>query len=83
MESKRVVLVLSDVFVSLCWLSFLVRLIEQWNLLRPDMRECLGAFLVLFCILWLATIRHTKEFHSRMVAFGILAVVFRIAWTIK
>jgi|HubBroStandDraft_2_1064218.scaffolds.fasta_scaffold10813_2 hypothetical protein len=82
-DSKRAVFVFTDVFVALFWLSFLARLFEKWNLTRPDMRECLGVFLVLFCILWLTTIRDTKEFHSRMVACGILAVVFRIAWTIK
>ena len=51
-ESKRLVFVFTDVFVALFWLSFLARLFEKWSLTSPDMRECLGVFLVLFCILW-------------------------------
>jgi len=79
-QTVRIVFVLANVVISLLWLSFLVRLIEHWNLMKPDIRETLGSFMVLFCLLWLTIIRDKKGYLSLVMACGILAAVYRIAW---
>ena len=80
MQPKTIVFVLINVAASLMWLRFLVRLIGQWNLMKPDIRDTLGAFMVLFCFLWLTIVRDKKEYLSLVMAFLILAAVYRIVW---
>jgi predicted tellurium resistance membrane protein TerC len=79
-ETKRIVFVLANVVASLMWLRFLVRLIQQWNLMKPDIRDAAGIFMVFFCLLWLTIIRDKKGYLSLAMAFGILATVYRIVW---
>ena len=80
MQTKRIVFVLANVVASLMWLSFLVRLIERWNLMKPDIRDAAGIFMVFFCLLWLTIIHDKKAYLSLLMAFGILATVYRIVW---
>ena len=80
MQTKRIVFVLANVVASLMWLRFFVRLIEQWNLMKPDIRDAAGIFMVFFCLLWLTIIRDKKGYLSLVMAFGILATVYRIVW---
>jgi hypothetical protein len=82
-QTKRIVFALANVVASLLWLRFLVRLIGQWNLMKPDIRESLGAFMVCFCFLWLSIIRDKKGYQSLVMAFLILAAVYRIVWVLK
>ena len=79
-RTQRSVFILANVVISLIWLRFVVRLIEQWNLMKPDIRNTLGAFMVLFCLLWLTIIREKKGYLSLAMACGILAAVYRIVW---
>jgi hypothetical protein len=79
-QTKRIVFVLANVVASLMWLCFLVRLIGQWNLMKPDIRDAAGIFMVFFCLLWLTIIRDKKGYLSLVMAFGILATVYRIVW---
>lgn len=81
MQSK-IAFVFANIVTSLLWLGFLVRLIEQWKLMKPDIRETLAAFMVLFCLLWLAIIRERKGNLPLLLAFGILAAVYRIVWVL-
>jgi hypothetical protein len=81
-QTQRNVFFLANVVVFLIWLRFVVRLIEQWKLMKPDIRETLGAFVVLFCLLWLTMIREKKGYLSLAMACGILAAVYRIAWVL-
>ena len=83
MQTKRIVFVLANVVVSLIWLRFLVRLIEQWSLMKPDIRDSVGSFMVLFCLLWLTIIRDKKGYLSLAMACGILAAVYRIVWILR
>ena len=48
--------------------------------MKPDIRNTLGAFMVLFCLLWLTIIREKKGYLSLAMACGILAAVYRIVW---
>ena len=80
MQTKRIVFALANVVIALLWLRFLVRLIEQWNLMKPDIRDAAGIFLVFFCLLWLTIIQDRKGYLSLVMAFGILATVYRIVW---
>jgi hypothetical protein len=80
MQSKTIAFVLANVVASLMWLRFLVRLIGQWNLMKSDIRDSVCSFLVLFCLLWLTMIRDKKGYLSLVMAFGILAAVYRIVW---
>ena len=80
MQPKTIAFVLVNVVASLMWLRFLVRLIGQWNLMKSDVRETVGSFLVFFCLLWLTIIRDKKEYTSLVMACGILAAVYRIVW---
>ena len=80
MQPKTIAFVLVNVVASLMWLRFLVRLIGQWNLMKSDVRETVGSFLVFFCLLWLTIIRDKKEYISLAMACGILAAVYRIVW---
>ena len=80
MQRKRIVFVFANVLTSLMWLCFLVRLIEQWNLMKPDIRDAASIFMVFFCLLWLTIIGDKKEYLSLLMAFGILATVYRIVW---
>jgi len=82
-QTKRIVFVLANVVVSLIWLRFLVRLIEQWSLMKPDIRDSVGSFMVLFCLLWLTIIRDKKGYLSLAMACGILAAVYRIVWILR
>ena len=82
MQTKRIVFVLANVFASVMWLRFLVRLIEQWNLMKPDIRDAAGIFMVFFLLLWMTMIREKKEYLSLGMAFGILAAVHRIVWVL-
>jgi len=50
--------------------------------MKPDIRETLAAFMVLFCLLWLAIIRERKGNLPLLLAFGILAAVYRIVWVL-
>lgn len=77
---QRTVFVVANVISSLLWLSFLVRLIEQWNLMKPDIRDAAGIFMVFFCLLWLTIIREKKGALSLGMACGILATVYRLVW---
>ena len=79
MQSKTIAF-LASVVASLMWLRFLVRLIGQWNLMKSDIRETVGLFLVLFCLLWLTIIRDKQGYLPLVMAFGILAAVYRIVW---
>jgi len=79
-QTKRIVFVLANVVASLMWLRFLVRLIEQWNLMKPDIRDAAGIFMVFFCLLWLTIIHDKKGYLSLVMAFGIFATVYRIVW---
>lgn len=83
MQTTRTIFVFVNVAVSLLWLRFLVRLIEQWNLMKPDIRESLSAFIVLFLFLWLTLVREKKGYLSLAIAFGILATVYRIVWVLR
>lgn len=83
MQTTRTIFVFVNVVASLLWLRFLVRLIEQWNLMKSDIRESLVALLVLFCLLWLTLIRDKKGYLSLVMAFGILATVYRIVWVLR
>ena len=80
MQSKTIVFVLANVVASRMWLRFLVRLIGQWNLMKSDIRDSVCSFLVFFCLLWLTMIRDKKGYLSLVMAFGILAAVYRIVW---
>lgn len=82
MQTTRTVFVLTNLAVSLLWIRFLIRLIEQWTLMKPDIRESLVAFMVLFCLLWLTIIRNKGGYLSIAMACGILATVYRIAWVL-
>ena len=77
-QTTRTVFVFVNVALSLLWIRFLVRLIEQWNSMRPNIRESLVAFMVLFSLLWLTLIRDKKGYLSLVMAFGILAAVYRV-----
>jgi hypothetical protein len=79
-QSKRIVFAIANVVISLIWLRFLVRLIEQWNSMKPDIRDAAGIFMVLFCLLWLTIIRDKKGDLSLGIACGILATVYRLVW---
>jgi hypothetical protein len=82
-RTKRTGFVFANVVASLMLLRFLVRLIEQWNLMKPDVRDAASIFMVFFCLLWLTIIRDKKENLSPLVpAFGILATVYRIVWVL-
>lgn len=83
MQPQKSVFVLLNVVASCLWLDFVVRLIKQWNLMKPDIRETVVAFLILFCLLWLTVVREKKEYLSLAMAYGILAAVYRIVWTLK
>ena len=83
MQTQKSVFVLANVVVSLLWLGFVVRLIEQWNIMKPDVRDTVVAFPILFCLLWLTIVREKKEYLSLAMACGILAAVYRIVWTLK
>ena len=78
MQTTKAVFVFVNVALSLLWIRFLVGLIEQWNLMKPDIRETLVAFMVLFSLLWLTIIRDKKGYLSLVMAFGILAAVYRV-----
>ena len=80
MQTTGTVFVLVNVALSLLWIRFLVRLIEQWSLMKPDIRYATGIFMAFFCLLWLTLIRDKKGYLSLAVAFGILATVYRIVW---
>ena len=80
MQSTTAVFVIANVLTSLMWLRFLVRLIGQWDLMKSDIRTTVCSFLVLFCLLWLTLIRNKKGYLSLVLAFGILAAVYRIVW---
>jgi hypothetical protein len=81
-QTKRIVFAAANVFISLLWLRFLIRLIEKWNLMRPDIRDAAGIFMVFFSLLWMTMIREKKEYLSLGMAFGILAAVCRIVWVL-
>ena len=78
MQTTRTVFVLVNVALSLLWIRFLVLLIEQWKLMKPDICESLVAFMVLFSLLWLTIIRDRKGYLSLVMAFGILAAIYRV-----
>jgi hypothetical protein len=82
-QTPRAVFFLANVVAALLWLRFVGRLVEQWNVMRPDSRESLVAFIVFFLLLWLTMIREKKGYLSLGMAFGILATVYRIVWTLK
>ena len=82
MQTKGIVFVTANVVASLLWLRFLVRLIQQWSLTKPDIRYATGIFMVFFCLLWLTLIRDKKGYLSLAMAFGILATVYRIVWVL-
>jgi hypothetical protein len=79
-QRKRILFVFANVVASLMWLRFLVRLIEQWNLMKPDIRDAASIFMAFFCLLWLNIVRDKGENLSLLAAFGILATVYRIVW---
>lgn len=81
-KSANIPFVLVNLALSFIWLRFLVRLIEHWNLMKPDIRETVGAFMVFFCLLWLTIIREKKGYLSLAMACGILAAVYRIVWVL-
>jgi len=81
-QAKRIVFALANVLILLLWLRFLVRLIEKWNLMKPDIRDAAGIFMVFFSLLWMTIIRDKKEYLSLGLAFGILATVYRIVWVL-
>ena len=82
-QTKRIVYAAANVFISLLWLRFLVRLIEKWNFMKPDIRDAASIFMVFFCLLWLTMIRDKKgDLSSLVMAFGILATVYRIVWVL-
>lgn len=81
-QTQRNVFVLANVVILLIWLRFVVRLIEQWKSMKPDIRETVGAFIVLFCLLWMTMIREKKGYLSLAMACGILAAVYRIVWVL-
>jgi predicted tellurium resistance membrane protein TerC len=74
-QTNKIVFVLANVVLSLLWLRFLVRLIEQWNLMKPDIREGVGVFLAFFCLLWLTMIRDKNGYISLAMACGVLEAV--------
>ena len=82
MQTKKIVFAVANVVITLLWLRFLVRLIEKWNLMKPDVRDAAGIFMVFFLLLWMTMIREKKEYLSLGMAFGILAAVYRIVWVL-
>jgi hypothetical protein len=81
-QTTRTVFVLTNLAVSLLWIRFLIRLIEQWSLMKPDIRYAAGIFMVFFCLLWVTLIRDKKGYLSIAMACGILATVYRIVWVL-
>jgi hypothetical protein len=81
-QTKKIVFAVANVVITLLWLRFLVRLIEKWNLMKPDVRDAAGIFMVFFFLLWMTMIREKKEYLSLGMAFGILAAVYRIVWVL-
>jgi predicted tellurium resistance membrane protein TerC len=79
-QTKRIGFVFVNVAVALMWLRFLVRLIGQWNLMKPDIRYATVIFMAFFSLLWLTIIGDRKAYLSLAMAFGILATVYRIVW---
>jgi hypothetical protein len=77
-QTTRTVFVFANVAISLLWIRFLVRLIEQWNLMKPDIRETLVGFIAFFSLLWLTIIRDKQGYLSLVMAFGILAAIYRV-----
>ena len=77
-QTKKIVFAVANVVITLLWLRFLVRLIEKWNLMKPDVRDAAGIFMVFFLLLWMTMIREKKEYLSLGMAFGILAAVYRV-----
>ena len=70
------------VVLSLIWMRFLIRLIERWNLLKPDVRETLGMFMVLYCVLCfnIAFDKSRFGYISLLLATVLLASAYRIVW---
>lgn len=70
------------VVLSLIWMRFLIKLIERWFLLKPDVRETLGVFLVLYCAWCLHMARDSSKRAqiSLSLASVVLAFVYRIVW---
>lgn len=81
-QTTRTIFVLVNVAVALLWIRFGVRLIQQWRLMKPDIRFATGILLVFFCLLWSTLIREKKGYLSLAMAFGILATVYRIVWVL-
>ena len=81
-QTTRTVFVLTNLVVSLLWIRFLIRLIEQWSSMKPDIRYAAGIFMVFFGLLWVTLIRDKKGYLSIAMACGILATAYRIIWVL-
>ncbi len=82
LRQNKYIFVFVNIVTSLIWLRFLVRLVAQWNLMKPDLRYSVIYFMVLFFFSWLIIVRDKKEFVSPLLACAILATVYRIVWVL-
>jgi hypothetical protein len=70
------------VILSLIWMLFLTRLIERWSSLKPDFRETVGMFMVLYCAMCLNIARGNRKLAqiSLLLAIVVLTFIYRIVW---
>jgi multisubunit Na+/H+ antiporter MnhF subunit len=83
MQSEKVFYVGCHVIVFLTWLHVMRRIIDRWNLMKPDMHFDLCLFMVFFCLLWLNAFRDKNAYIN--VAYlaavnGILLAGYRLAF---
>jgi len=78
--SDNVKIVFFGIALSLIWMRFLIKLIERWNFMKPDIRETIGIFMVLYFFLCLNIARDKRAYLSLSLAGVVLMFVYRIVW---
>jgi hypothetical protein len=69
-----------EVVLSLIWIRFLSYLIHRWIVLKPDVRETIGIFLVLYCLLCLNLARGNSK--QTQISLSLAIVVLGFAYKI-
>ncbi len=75
-RSEKAVFVFLNVVLAVIWIRFLVRLIAQWNIMAPSIRDHACVFMAFFSFWWSTLIREKRSVIAVLMAGACFMTVY-------
>jgi len=81
-KSEKIMFIIVNLALAAGCLRFLAHLVSQWNLMAVNIRDCAGAFVAFFSLLWVSLVRGKKKVFSLLMALMVLLTINELVRTI-